>query len=1423
MRITNKTIYDSMELRLSNLTRALSESNLVVSTGKQINRLSDNPTGVSQVLNISASINNITQYGKNMDVGLNWLTGGESALSSVNDLILDMKLLSNQLVNAPNSAAQRSDAIARVNGVLEQIFSIGNTEINNSYIFAGSKTGTRPLAFDSITNPQKVTYRGDHTPFAVKTEKSANLNVGRDGSTIFWEDSIQVDQTNNRIAFREDTGLGPNSERTLTGVIPDGTYTAPDLARMVQNAMNASSEAYGYGIRYHVALDAATQKFEITPDGSSYDGELTFTLLLDTNQDPAVGNINTGIAAEIDLSGILADAGNGVDAGDLVRFSLSSGGESATVSFTVDADNDTTRANFLTALNSALADMDGVDLTVDATRLTAAENLVTVTSSAGQRIFANDLTLVNNAEGSFGGNYMANGFDYNGGATTGDVIRFDLTLGGATVAGVTVNVDAIGDAGPVTNTLIADAISRNFNNGVTLNNGERVTLSDGAGHQVTIGRNGDDFTFVTTGGQPFAIDNFVDNNASGLGNAAGLSVTAGNGTDLASTGASGTVLLTSPLGETFTPHPEVLDPQGFDTAGGVPLLDATVTVMNPGALTVATPSPLGSSPLRLIWGGTGWIVNNDPGYDLPVNIVGTADGVDLDLDQDGAVDIRVRFASPVSRINDFVAFDIIPEAAESSIGVDLGLGNQDLNYRALTSDNPVSPINRIVIDHTNNRIDFEEIDIAGVSSGILTATIPPGPGPDGEYTDMNTFSAAIKAALEAASTTVPPVTYTVTYDQNTSRFSIQGDGPSLGQVNFLWESGPNAGNSASDTLGFFQADDSMIVPVSDNPVTLFTITNSNNRIDFEEVVGGVTTPLSVTLTNGAYTSPGDLALDIETRLEAASANAVDYAVTYNAATHRFTIADAGATLNELHLLWNSGPNAENGAAAVLGYNHTENTAGRIGGDLLGNGWENGDVVSMDFTVGGSTMTFTHTVDTAVDTNESILAELQTQLTTAFGATGAFTPGAGGIDFTLQHAALRVDNFTDSGGVNAQFALTGLSGTNLLPPPGGSITANGGTVVTFYAPDDDALAGVTSYSADHQAVLIPIDGTNNRVDFAEYDLLGRSVGERTAIIPSGEYTDLTSLSLAIENALEAQSGLVPPVDYSVSYDGANRRFVISGESAGMSELRLLWGTGSHRTSSAAATLGFNPADDVMSIPGSDEYVVHITIDDTNNRVDFREIVNHGDSRDTCELCAVIPNGEYRNLAELAAAVQNAMNGESANFGHGIEYAVSYDVTNKTFTIKESGTKLDQLDMLWGSGRNAAASSAGLLGFNPEDDTVSVLESAQEKEWGIFNTLIALKGYLEADDVNGIERSLTRLETHFNHIESLIADTGVKRSRIEVKQKINIDLDLSLTERRSNIEDADYIKAIMNLQKNQLAYQAALSSSAKIMKISLVDFL
>ncbi|MBF0389733.1 MAG: hypothetical protein HQK71_06465, partial [Desulfamplus sp.] len=148
---------------------------------------------------------------------------------------------------------------------------------------------------------------------------------------------------------------------------------------------------------------------------------------------------------------------------------------------------------------------------------------------------------------------------------------------------------------------------------------------------------------------------------------------------------------------------------------------------------------------------------------------------------------------------------------------------------------------------------------------------------------------------------------------------------------------------------------------------------------------------------------------------------------------------------------------------------------------------------------------------------------------------------------------------------------------------------------------------------------------------------------------------------------------------------------------------------------------------------------------------------------------------------------------------------------------------------------------ILGFNTEDDTKYLwkqdrpedigkpvrlrepVDLGKPVERGILNTLIDLAGYLKNNDVDGIERTIGRLDSSYNHITSVMADTGMKYSRLETRKVITSEMNLNLNERRASIEDADIVEAIMNLNSIQSAYEAALGSTSKIMKTSLMDYI
>ncbi len=178
MRVANSTIYDVIKYNLGNISEELNHANKVVSTGKRISEPSDDPVGLTQVLNIKSALSNFEQLGRNMDMGKSWLIASESAATNVQDLVSDAKALCVQMASSNTGAAQRISASENVRNMLEEVISLANTELNGRYIFSGSKTDATP--FD-----QDGTYNGDGNPFEIRIGRDSSVEVGSDGEAVF--------------------------------------------------------------------------------------------------------------------------------------------------------------------------------------------------------------------------------------------------------------------------------------------------------------------------------------------------------------------------------------------------------------------------------------------------------------------------------------------------------------------------------------------------------------------------------------------------------------------------------------------------------------------------------------------------------------------------------------------------------------------------------------------------------------------------------------------------------------------------------------------------------------------------------------------------------------------------------------------------------------------------------------------------------------------------------------------------------------------------------------------------------------------------------------------------------------------------------------------------------------------------------------
>jgi len=266
MRVPNISTYVNSTYRLGALTSKLEDANEIASTQKRINEISDDPLGLSQVISLKDTLGNLDQINRNVNIGKSWIRSVENAIDSVNDLMLEIKVDAIQLANDSMTIDERNDAIERVESAIQQIITLGNTQINGNYIFSGTDSDIIPLEYDTESN--RVIYKGNEIPFEIRTDKSLGVEVGRNGQNTFWDQEIQIDSTNNTIVFKEDNGHGDAFVKTLSATIPDGIYSKEDIETAIKNEVNDISAKQGYGLTYIVDYDDESQKYLIREDGT---------------------------------------------------------------------------------------------------------------------------------------------------------------------------------------------------------------------------------------------------------------------------------------------------------------------------------------------------------------------------------------------------------------------------------------------------------------------------------------------------------------------------------------------------------------------------------------------------------------------------------------------------------------------------------------------------------------------------------------------------------------------------------------------------------------------------------------------------------------------------------------------------------------------------------------------------------------------------------------------------------------------------------------------------------------------------------------------------------------------------------------------------------------------------------------------------
>ena len=184
MRVTNSLMADTIIKNLFKNTEDMVKLEEVISSGKKINKPSDSPIGMSQVLDYRKTISSIDQYQENITQGKSWLTITDTTLDDINLLLIRAKELAEYQATETSNADNRAIATEEIKNIFDQILQLSNTEISGSHIFSGHTTDVATYSKDANYN---ASYDGDPNNGAINLVIGENieLKINSDGEEVF--------------------------------------------------------------------------------------------------------------------------------------------------------------------------------------------------------------------------------------------------------------------------------------------------------------------------------------------------------------------------------------------------------------------------------------------------------------------------------------------------------------------------------------------------------------------------------------------------------------------------------------------------------------------------------------------------------------------------------------------------------------------------------------------------------------------------------------------------------------------------------------------------------------------------------------------------------------------------------------------------------------------------------------------------------------------------------------------------------------------------------------------------------------------------------------------------------------------------------------------------------------------------------------
>jgi flagellar hook-associated protein 3 FlgL len=216
VRITQRLMVERSLTAMQTGAARLARSQEQLSTGRQINRPSDSPTGTNSAMRLREELSAAAQHARNASDGLAWLGRTDNTLTTMVDASRRARDLILQGANGATGQQARDAIAAELTQIRESLLSLANTQHLGRPIFGGATAGE--VAFTELPAdpanglPKRVEFAG--TTHAVTRQVGTGVDVAINtiGTDAFGPDGGNVFDVLDRAITTLTTGGNPAAQ-----------------------------------------------------------------------------------------------------------------------------------------------------------------------------------------------------------------------------------------------------------------------------------------------------------------------------------------------------------------------------------------------------------------------------------------------------------------------------------------------------------------------------------------------------------------------------------------------------------------------------------------------------------------------------------------------------------------------------------------------------------------------------------------------------------------------------------------------------------------------------------------------------------------------------------------------------------------------------------------------------------------------------------------------------------------------------------------------------------------------------------------------------------------------------------------------------------------------------------------------------------